>query len=120
MIIERLKLLRDKIASLPDEQVDLNIIGAELDCGSVGCLAGWAAILAGGRFQPSGFGGNRLLELARGWLRAYDQGSFFFSPYTKLTGREEALSRCDYAIANGGSFSIGDWLKTLPKELHDE
>lgn len=39
---ERLKILRDHLAGLPDEKVDMDYIRVERDCGTVCCIAGWA------------------------------------------------------------------------------
>lgn len=39
---ERLTILRDHLASLPDERVKMEVCREERDCGTVACIMGWA------------------------------------------------------------------------------
>lgn len=45
MNLERMKILRDHIAALPEEQFDMSDWKREEECGTVACIAGWACIL---------------------------------------------------------------------------
>jgi hypothetical protein len=50
MNIERLTQLRDVLAALPDERFDMSTFGPESsqllhNCGTVACIAGWAAAI---------------------------------------------------------------------------
>jgi len=67
---ERLTILRDHLASLPDERVDMRHIRTERECGTVCCIAGWANELRG---EPSG------TDSAAKWLGlTMDQRSVLF------------------------------------------
>jgi hypothetical protein len=44
---ERLAILRDHLASLPDERVDMSVVRADRECGTVACIAGWTDLIFG-------------------------------------------------------------------------
>jgi len=46
---ERLTILRDHLAKLPDSRFDISTIRQEDECGTYACLAGWTCELFGGR-----------------------------------------------------------------------
>lgn len=43
---ERLTILRDHLAALPDERVHMNYVRREAPCGTVACIGGWAGYLS--------------------------------------------------------------------------
>lgn len=72
---ERLTILRDHLASLPDEQVDMGTTTEQRSCGTVACIMGWAHILWPGQ------GAERSLGL-RG-----HQGDSLFMPVSSDDAR---------------------------------
>jgi len=99
--VENLRKVRDHIASLPPEQVNMGLFQGEKSCGTVACIAGWATELNGGR-------------RAQGWLGLYDrQTRELFTPrgwardehrrveHTKLYPKSRVVTTLDHLIETG-------------------
>ncbi|MFC7378224.1 hypothetical protein [Brevundimonas sp. GCM10030266] len=114
---ERLKTLRDHLAGLPDERVDMRhyfTVGngwtaadpaalLEAGCGTAACIAGWAASL----FQGQPEDANDLLDLTEMQEQAlcYPTGFQFKGTYNRLG----AIAAIDSMLANPDDLALPVW-----------
>jgi len=90
---ERLTILRDHLASLPDERVHMNYVRKDLECGTVCCIGGWAGYLADPEAAWAG------LSEGADWLQlSGQQSSALFWPNEVFGLDLDDLTRAD-AIA---------------------
>jgi len=98
---ENLRKVRDHIASLPPEQVNMGVLVGERSCGTVACVAGWAGVLSGG-------------VNAQLWLNiGYDDADKLFTPpgwrtdnrrrveHTKRYPKARVVATLDHLIETG-------------------
>lgn len=114
---ERLKALRDHLAGLPDERVDMDYVRIERDCGSVCCIAGWANELwAEGDIHTTT--AQNLLGLSDEQASALfyaevpdgdgDFGVLTLAKLSELT-RLDAIAAIDSMLANPGDDALPFW-----------
>lgn len=98
---ERLKTLRDHLAGLPDERVDMSVHQVTRDCHTVACIAGWADFLFGGEEGRSlGFSEDQSAEVffPAGWVSR---------SFTRL----DAIAAIDSMLANPADDALPVWPK---------
>lgn len=75
MNIENMRILRDQLARLPDKKFNMGEIINHRPCGTVACIAGWAALLNGGptllENEPD-YSLHQITGWARRWLGLRD------------------------------------------------
>lgn len=101
---DRLKILKDHLVSLPNEQVDMSTVLEERSCGTVACIKGWAEALWPRR-NPLGLTNAQ-------WQR-------LFTPYDKAAGRywyrpgdytrEDAIAALQSLIDNPDDEALPVW-----------
>jgi len=113
---ERLTILRDHLASLPDERVDMAVYVRDLanptapllpvsrltECGTAACIAGWAAHLFGGEPDSA----QRTLELDRG------QANDLFCPVGFSAGiftRQDAIAAIQSMLDSPDDDALPVW-----------
>jgi len=130
MNIERLKTLRDVIATTPNENIDLSYFIKPHVCGTICCTLGWACEVP--EFQAEGlrmgvdpeytvlspvYEGHVGFEAAVAFFELsglHDAYRLFdaAAPHTGNNHKALALARLDYAIAHGsmnGYTNSEDW-----------
>lgn len=98
---ERLKTLRDHLAGLPDERVDMSLWSTERhDCGTACCIGGWAERLWADQSAGVALG-----------LDDYQHDALFFPAgwsRNKLT-RLDAIAAIDSMLANPDDDALPVW-----------
>lgn len=134
MNINKLKQLRNYIAEQPEERVYMDSFfkhgGMSEEyamrqvregnvCGTAGCIAGHATMLAPLESvvrYGAGLGFIDFEETASRWLGG-NEGEMFEGTFPaerrSLTSKEVALRRLDFAIKNGGQFNLDRYLDEL-------
>lgn len=102
---ERLKTLRDHLAGLPDERVDMSTGGREALCGTVACIGGWAEQIFGGEYW------NDVLDLSDEQGRAlfYPAGWFRRADDPNRLTRTDAIAAIDSMMANPDDKALPVW-----------
>lgn len=106
---ERLTILRDHLASLPDRQFDITDYVQEKDCGTVACVAGWANILFKSRDQQSVTAARKRLDLTA------DQSSKLFYPRGFMDGvqsRTDAIAAIQSMLDSPDDDALPVWPET--------
>jgi hypothetical protein len=116
MNLDNIKTLRAHIAGLPEERFNMAQWSARqsgnvdytvpedllTDCGTAGCIGGWACALAGTR-ETRKFNSTEIMDTARNYLGlTHEQAAALFLP-DRLDGRTraEAIAVLDTLIKTG-------------------
>lgn len=102
---ERLKILRDHLASLPDERFDMRDWRAERKCGTVACIGGWACALWGGDEQRYSY---RFAIKQLGLEEGQGESLFFPQRLDDYT-RTDAIAAIDSMLANPDDDALPVW-----------
>lgn len=107
---ERLTILRDHLASLPDDRVDLSVVQEVDECGTVACIAGWAGVLArrDGDAKPSVYFS---MDDAEEWLGLSEtQGPcLFLDGIGSRTPRADAIAAIQSMLDNPADDALPIW-----------
>lgn len=104
---ERLKILRDHLAALPDNQFDMDLEWRERSCGTVACVGGWASYLA----APDRERGS--MEAGAIWLglSGEQERRLFWPGHMALhkIPKSDAIAAIDSMLANPDDEALPVW-----------
>jgi hypothetical protein len=97
---ENVRRVRDHIASLPPEQVNMGTVVSERECGTVACIAGWCLHLFGEDLgsEALGISDGRIARLITppGWSRDRERPE-----HEKLYPKARVVATLDHLLATG-------------------
>ena len=98
---ENMQRLADFLRDLPDNQFDMSVYRAYRGCGTVGCIAGWGAILAG-HTEPGYYNAKMesVPDIAAKWLGiSVEERMVLFYHEAPWQTKEEAIAELERMIA---------------------